>query len=104
MFGVSVLLVYVVLCPAWAYHALFARRHDLQAEGCSEQKDTAIRTFGFMTSSCKPKYYHWHLWVMMRKISVAAIIVLTKQWGIIVQAMLVMMLVVSFLLFQVHCN
>ena len=89
--GIIGLIVWVIGIPLLAFCALYEEKNSL------EVKLNKIR-FGFLFKGYKKKAYYWEIVVMLRKVILAFISVFMESYGTTLQAMLVIVLVVGFVI------
>jgi hypothetical protein len=114
LFGLPVLILSIFILPGLLFRSIYKHRHHFQTNCTSEEdgamhlepisgdKEEAVRRFGFIVNNYRDECYYWNFVIMWRKIFVAMVVVLTQQYGIVLQAMLVMLGFVFAIMYHIH--
>ena len=87
--GVPALIIWGVGIPTALFYVLRKERANLRIFSVREE-------FGFFYLGYKKKYYYWEIIIFARKILIIVISVLLNVWGIMTQALLLLILFILF--------
>jgi len=94
-----VFLLYTSFLPGLNLLALFNDRDLILAE-----QEEALRSWGFEIEAWEREYYYWNLVIMARKLSLTAVITLSRPMGIVVQSQLAIAICIVALISHVRCE
>eukprot|EP00736_Rhodelphis_marinus_P003681 Rmarinus@m.22979 len=91
------LAIYTVGIPLYGFLVLYWNRHRLDS-------NRILARYGFLYNGFEPKFYWWEIWIMVRKTGVVFITVFMTGFGITVQGLVLIGLLILSILLHVYAQ